>query len=35
MVRNAFYRDEDDWKELVSLRAQLLMGRALRGLARA
>ncbi|MBI1776209.1 MAG: DUF2817 domain-containing protein [Proteobacteria bacterium] len=35
MIRNAFYRDEDDWKELVSLRAQLLMGRAIKGLQRA
>src|SRR5258708_428855 len=35
MRRTAFYRDEDDWKELVSLRAQLLMARAVKGLAKA
>jgi hypothetical protein len=32
-MRNAFYRDEDDWDLLVSPRAQMLMGPAIRGLA--
>lgn len=31
-VRRAFYPDEDDWKELVWVRARQLMNRAVRGL---
>jgi len=33
-IRDAFYRDEDDWKELVWLRARQLVRRGIDGLAR-
>lgn len=32
-IRRAFYPDEDDWKELVALKARLVFRRALAGLA--
>ncbi len=31
-IRHAFYPDEDDWKELVTLRARQIMARAVAGL---
>ena len=31
-IRAAFYPDEDDWKELVTLRARQIMRRAVAGL---
>ena len=34
-IRDAFYPDEDDWKELVYLRARQIMRRAVAGLAAA
>jgi hypothetical protein len=34
-IRRAFYPDEDDWKEMVALRAHQIMRRAVRGIAAA
>ncbi|MSP89257.1 MAG: DUF2817 domain-containing protein, partial [Alphaproteobacteria bacterium] len=34
-IRRAFYPDEDDWKEMVALRAHQIMRRAMRCVAEA